>query len=67
MGEIYQVHLRKGSLVYIDGRLKTDKYEDKGEKKYYTIVVALLLQMLAPKPDDEPVTTIEEDQAEYEA
>jgi single-strand DNA-binding protein len=67
LGEICQEYLRKGSLVYIEGRLKTDKYEDKGEMKYYTKVVALAMQMLDRKPSDEPMLTVEEEAADYEA
>jgi single-strand DNA-binding protein len=67
LGEVCQEYLKKGSLVYIEGRLKTDKYEDKGETKYFTKVVALSMQMLDRKPADEPMMTIEEDAADYEA
>jgi single-strand DNA-binding protein len=68
LGEVCQQYLHKGSLVFIEGRLKTDKYEDKsGETKYYTKVVALSMQMLDRKPEEEPVATIEEEPAEYEA
>lgn len=67
LGEICQQYLKKGSLVYIEGRLKTDKYEDKGEIKYYTKVVALSLQFLDRKPADEPVMMVDEEAAEYEA
>ncbi len=66
LGEVCQEYLKKGSLVYVEGRLKTDRYEDKGETKYYTKVVALTLQFLDKKPADEPVMTVEEEQAEYE-
>ncbi len=67
LGEICQQYLKKGSSVYIEGRLKTDKYEDKGETKYYTKVVALSLQFLDRKPADEPVMVVDEEAAEYEA
>ncbi|PWH17108.1 MAG: single-stranded DNA-binding protein [Anaerolineae bacterium] len=66
IGEICDQYLKKGSLVYLEGRLKTDKYEDKGETKYFTKVVALLLQMLDRKPAEEPVLTVEEDAGEYD-
>jgi single-strand DNA-binding protein len=66
LGEVAQEYLRKGSLVYIEGRLKTDRYEDKGETKYYTKVVALSLQFLDRKPAEEPMMTVEEEPAEYE-
>src|SRR5581483_2268788 len=67
LGELAQQYLKKGSLVYIEGRLKTDKYEDKGgETKYFTKVVALTLQFLDKKPADEPMMAADEEQAEYE-
>ena len=66
LGEVCQEYLKKGSLVFLEGRLKTDKYEDKGETKYFTKVVALAMQMLDRKPNDEPVLTVEEDASEYE-
>jgi single-strand DNA-binding protein len=68
LGEVCQEYLKKGSLVYLEGRLKTEKYEDKeGETKYYTKVVALTLQFLDKKEKDEPVMTVEEDAGDYEA
>ena len=66
LGEICQEYLKKGSLVFLEGRLKTDKYEDKGETKYFVKVVALAMQMLDRKPNDEPVLTVEEDATGYE-
>ena len=67
LGEVCNEYLKKGSLVYLDGRLKTDRYEDQGEKKYYSKVVALQMQMLDRKPSDDLVVTLEEDAGEYEA
>jgi single-strand DNA-binding protein len=68
LGEICQQYLHKGSLVYLEGRLKTDKYEDKGgETRYFTKVLALSMQMLDKKSGEEPVATVEEEQGEYEA
>ena len=67
LGEVCQEYLKKGSLVYLEGRLKTEKYEDKeGETKYFTKVVALSLQFLDKKEKDEPVMTVEEEAADYE-
>jgi single-strand DNA-binding protein len=68
LGEICQQYLHKGSLVFLEGRLHTDKYEDKGgETKYYTKVVALSMQMLDRKPEEEPVAMVEEAPADYDA
>ena len=67
LGEISQQYLKKGSLVYVEGRLKTDKYEDKaGETRYFSKVVAQLMQFLDKKQADEPVMTADEEPAEYE-
>jgi len=52
LGEVCQEYLRKGSLVYVEGRLKTDKYEDEGETKYFTKVVALMVQFLDSRSGD---------------
>jgi len=67
LGEVCQEYLKKGSLVFIEGRLKTDRYEDKGETKYFTKVVALAMQMLDRKPSEELVMTVEEEVVDYEA
>ena len=67
LGEICHQYLHKGSLVFLEGRLKTDKYDDKsGETKYYTKVVALSMQMLDRKPEEEPVSSVEEQPGEYD-
>jgi single-strand DNA-binding protein len=66
LGEVCQEYLKKGSLVYMEGRLKTEKYEDKGETKFYTKVVAVGLQFLDKKPTEEPVMVVEEEAVEYE-
>jgi single-strand DNA-binding protein len=67
LGEICQKYLHKGSLVYLEGRLKTDKYEDKGETKYFTKVVLQSMQMLDRKPEEDASLAIEEAPAGYEA
>jgi single-strand DNA-binding protein len=67
LGEVCNEYLKKGSLVFVEGRLKTDRYEDKGETKFYTKIVALSMQMLDRKPSEEPVLTVEEETIEYEA
>jgi single-strand DNA-binding protein len=52
LGETCQEYLQKGSLVYIEGRLKTDKYEDHGETRYFTKVVAQMVQFLDNRTAD---------------
>lgn len=67
LGEVCKEYLKKGSLVYLDGRLKTDRYEDNGDNKYFTKVVVLQMQMLDRKPTEDHVVTIEDEAGEYEA
>jgi single-strand DNA-binding protein len=67
LGEICGEYLKKGSLVFVEGRLRTDKYEDKGENRYFTKVVALAMQMLDRKPSEELVMAVDEEPIEYEA
>ena len=56
LGEVCQEYLKKGSLAYVEGRLKTDKYEDQnGETKYYTKVVAQVVQFLDNRAGDSPM------------
>ena len=67
LGEVCQQYLHKGSLVFLEGRLRTEKYEHEGETKYFTKVVLQSLEFLDKKPAEEPMTTVEEDAAGYEA
>jgi single-strand DNA-binding protein len=47
LGEIAGEYLRKGSKIYIEGRLQTRKWQDKnGVDRYTTEIVASDLQML---------------------
>lgn len=51
LGEIAGEYLRKGSKVYIEGRLQTRKWQDKtsGQDRYTTEIVAENMQMLDSK------------------
>jgi len=74
LAEIAGEYLKKGSQVYIEGRLETRKWTDKeGHERYTTEIVADRMQMLggkeakeARKPDKQPprgetVSTMEDD------
>jgi single-strand DNA-binding protein len=63
LGEICQEYLGKGRLVYIEGRLHTNQYEQEGEKRYFTKVVARQMEMLERKPgEEEPAQPGEEEE-----
>lgn len=51
LAEIAKDYLRKGSKVYIEGKLQTRKWQDQnGQERYTTEIIANELQMLDSKP-----------------
>ncbi len=51
--EVCAQYLKKGMLIYCEGKLKTEKYTDKhGIEKYTTKIVIEVMQMLTPKNGD---------------
>jgi len=46
LAEISSQYLKKGSSVYIEGKLQTRSWEDNGQKKYKTEIIANSMQML---------------------
>ena len=54
LAEVAEKYIRKGSLVYIEGKLRTRSWEDQdGNKKYTTEVVADNMTMLGGRKDNE--------------
>jgi single-strand DNA-binding protein len=53
LAEIAAEYLRKGSQIYVEGRLKTRKWQDKeGKDRYTTEIVASEMQMLGSRGGD---------------
>ena len=53
LGEIAGQYLKKGSQVYIEGRIKTRKWQNKeGQDQYTTEIEATEMKMLGRKGDD---------------
>lgn len=51
LAEIAGQYLKKGSQVYVEGRLRTRKWTDaSGQEKYSTEIVSETMQMLGGKP-----------------
>lgn len=46
LGEIAGKHLKKGSLVYVEGRLQTRSWDKDGETRHTTEIVAEGMKML---------------------
>ena len=52
LAEVCNQYLKKGSLVYIEGRIKTEKYTDRdGIERYLTKVIGERMQMLGGRDD----------------
>lgn len=52
LAEVAQQYLGKGSRVYVEGKLQTEKYQDKdGVEKYATKIIGNQMQMLDSKND----------------
>jgi len=53
LADVVEKYVRKGSLLYVEGKIKYGSYDDKdGNKKYTTDIVVNNLQMLGGKSDE---------------
>jgi single-strand DNA-binding protein len=53
LAEIAERYVKKGTQLYIEGRIRTRSWDDKeGNKRYTTEIIADNMQMLGRKPDD---------------
>lgn len=51
--EIVSQYTRKGSLLYIEGRIRTNKWQDQnGQERYTTEITATEMQLIGGKHDD---------------
>lgn len=54
LAEIAGQYLKKGSSVYIEGRIQTRKWQDKnGQDRYTTEIIASAMQMLGGKQESD--------------
>lgn len=51
LGEVVTKYCKKGSKVFVNGKMKTRQWEKDGETKYATEIVVNDLQMLDGKPE----------------
>lgn len=49
LAELCEKYLAKGDKVFVEGKLKTRKWDDNGVTKYQTEIVAENVQFLTPK------------------
>ncbi|MBL0341452.1 MAG: single-stranded DNA-binding protein [Bacteroidetes bacterium] len=58
LAESAEKYLRKGSLVYVEGKIRTRSWDDKeGNKRYATEIIADTMTMLSGRKSDEPGLT----------
>lgn len=68
LGEICGQYLKKGSQVYIEGRLQSSEYTDKeGNKRFSMEVIASTINMLGSRGDapDKPPASNDGNDGEY--
>ena len=49
LAEIAEKYVRKGNLLYLEGKIRTRSYGEEGAKKYFTEIVADQMTMLGSK------------------
>jgi single-strand DNA-binding protein len=54
LAEIVGQYLHKGSQVYIEGKLRTEKYQKDGQDRYITKIIGESMQMVGGKGDAKP-------------
>ena len=55
--EVVEKYVKKGSPLYIEGRIKTEKYTDKeGNDRYMVRIIASGIQLLGKRESDAPAS-----------
>lgn len=57
LAEIVGQYLVKGSQVYVEGKLRTEKYQKDGQDRYITKIIGESMQMVGGKSDSKPRET----------
>jgi len=52
LAEVVEKYVKKGQLLYIEGKIRTRTYGEENNKKYFTEVVADTMTMLGGKRDE---------------
>ena len=68
LAEVVSEHLRKGSLVYLEGKLRTRKWQDKdGHDRYTTEINIFEMKMLGGKREESGNTKPEKQQSKRDS
>ncbi len=60
LGEVCKQYLHKGRLIFLEGHLRTDRYDHEGDTRYFTKVIASQMQILDRKAEELPAVEGEE-------
>lgn len=62
LAEIFEKHVKKGDKIYVEGKLKTRKYQDQsGQDKYTTEIIVNEFTFLNPKNQSKGYESKEEE------
>jgi len=65
LAELAEKYIRKGSQLYIEGKIQTRSWEKDGIKRYTTEIFADTIQLLGKKPENtEALSTVAAPQAD---
>lgn len=66
LAEVAEKYIKKGTQVYIEGRIRTRSWDDRdGNKRYTTEIVADNLQMMGKRSDSAVESSAVQDQGTY--
>lgn len=66
LAEIAQRYLTKGDRIYLEGKIRTEKWVKDGETKYRTTIVGNTLQMLSTKSEESRMDKVDKIMEETE-
>ena len=62
LAELCDRYLKKGDKVFVEGRIQTRKWDDNGQTRYTTEIVANSIEFLTPKVENENRQSTQNDQ-----
>ena len=54
LADVAEKYIRKGSMLYIEGKITTRSWEKDGQKHFMTEILADTVRMLGKKPEGQP-------------
>ncbi|VBB46038.1 Single-stranded DNA-binding protein [uncultured Paludibacter sp.] len=57
LAELAEKHIKKGSQLYVEGKIQTRSWEKDGVKRYTTEIYAETIQLLGKRPDSNETTS----------